>query len=131
MNRSVSIAAVLVFALVLTGCKDDHDAIAKKGVAKMQELADTMKTVKDEASSKAAATKVKSITADLQELKKKEEALPKITAEQKKKLEDTYTKPMETAIGEMMKESMRIAMNPTLMTPELKAAMEDLGKFGR
>src|SRR4051794_25669317 len=106
MTRALSLAAVLSLALFAAGCKDDHEALAKKAVGKLNDLASTLATVKDQASSKAAAPKVKSIIDDVVELKKKEEALPKLSADEKKKLDEAHKKDGEEIgkklFGEMM-----------------------------
>jgi hypothetical protein len=121
--------AVLVFSLVfVAGCKDDHETVGKKMIDKMTDLTAALKDVKDEASSKAAAPKVKSIATDIQELQKKADALPKLSADEQKKLEDKYAKPMGEAMQGFMGEAMRIGFNPKLMTPELKAALDEMDK---
>jgi hypothetical protein len=129
MVRALSLAAVLSLALIATGCKDDYDSVMKKTIDKMNELNTALASVKDAASSKAAAPKVKSITEDLQELKKKADAMPKPSADQEKKLKETHEKQLNETMGKLMGEMMRIGMNPSLMTPELQEALKGMEKI--
>lgn len=125
--RSLTLPAVLAFSLVfLAGCKDDHESLMKGMIGKMNDLTAALKTVTDEASSKAAAPKVKSIATDMQELQKKAEALGKPSADEDKRLQEKYEKQLQEAMGGFMGEAMRIGMNPKLMTPELKSALDSM-----
>jgi hypothetical protein len=128
MIKPLPLAALLAFALVLTGCKKDHETIVKDTVGKMQELANVLKTVKDKDSANAAATKVKGITSDLKELKKQADALGKPSDATDKQLKKDYEKPMMDAVGQLMQEGMRIQM-AGLMTPDLQAAMKDMSSI--
>jgi hypothetical protein len=119
-------AAVLSLALILTGCKDDHDSLMKKTVDKMNELASTLESVNDEASSKAAAPKIKAIAADLQELKKKADALPKPSAEEEKRLKDKYKKSLSEAGQKVFGQMGKFMTNPKLSTPELREALKSM-----
>jgi hypothetical protein len=128
MIKSLPLVAVLAFALALAGCKKDHETLAKDMVGKFQEMANVLKTVKDKDSANAAAPRVKGIVTDLQEIKKQDDALGKPSAETDKKIKAEYEKPVMDAVGDIMKEGMRIQM-AGLMTPELQAAMQDMGKI--
>jgi hypothetical protein len=91
----------------------------------MQEMADVLKTVKDESSAKAAAPKIKALSADLKEIQKKMEAMKPSEAEQKR-LAEAHMKPMMEAMGQLVQESMRIGMDPKLQTPEIQAALKQM-----
>src|SRR5206468_217056 len=103
----------------------DHETLTKDMVGKMQDMANTLKTVKDKDSANAAAPKVKGIAADMKELKKQADALGKPSAETDKKIRNDYEKPMMDALGDLMREGMRIQV-AGLMTPDLQAAMKDM-----
>jgi hypothetical protein len=126
MIKSLPLVAVLAFALALTGCKKDHETLAKNMTGKFQDMANVLKTVKDKDSANAAAPKVKGIVADMKEIKKEADALGKPSAETDKKIKADYEKPIMDAVGEIMKEGMRIQL-AGLMTPDLQAAIQDMG----
>lgn len=126
MRHTLSLTVIVAVALLMGGCKDDRDSLAKKSISTMTDLGKALKSVKDESSSKAAASKVKSIVKSMQELKKKMDAMPKPSPEEDKQLQTKYEKPVTEAMKTVMEESMRIAMDPKLMTPELKAAMDEM-----
>lgn len=129
MRHFVSPLLIAVTALLVGGCKDDHESLMKKGIEQMASLGAVLKTVQDEKSSKAAAPKVESIIAGMQDLKKKADAMPKPTDDQDKQLRSKYEKEMEEALKSFMQEAMRIATNEKLMTPELKAAMDKMNNM--
>jgi hypothetical protein len=128
MVRALSLAAVLSFALALAGCKDEHDTVGKKLLSKISELSSALESVKDEASSKAAATRIKSIGEDIKELKKKANTLPKLSEEQKKKLEAANKAQIDDVRAKFATQMMRLDENPKLMTTELESALEGVLK---
>ena len=132
MMRFMGLAAALMVCLVLAGCdRKDADAIMGKTVAKMEEMVTVMQGVKDEASSKAAGPKIKAIAQDMRALKKEADAAGRITASEEKKLKDKYQDRIQKASQDAAREGMRIGMNPALMTPELKDAMQELGSINK
>jgi acetoin utilization deacetylase AcuC-like enzyme len=125
MLRPIALCVTLCLALVVTGCGDTPESVTKKMISKMQAMADVLKTVKDEPSAKAAAPKIKALSADLKEIQKKMEAMKPSEAEQKR-LAEAHMKPMMEAMGQLMQEVMRIGMDPKLQTPEIKAALKEM-----
>jgi hypothetical protein len=126
-GRTLSIAGALVLSMFLSGCnKPDHEGVLKGMIGKMEELVAVLRSIQDEASSKAAAPKVSAIGKDLQAYKKQIDEMPKPSASEDKRLKDTYENRLKAVTQDMMKESMRIGMNPKLVTPELQASMQEL-----
>jgi biopolymer transport protein ExbB/TolQ len=125
MLRSIPLVAVVAFALVATGCKKSHEGVAKDMVAKLQEMVNVLKTVKDKDSASAAAPKLKAISADMKELKKQADALGKPSEADEKKMKADLQKPMMEAMGDMMKEMMRIQM-AGITSPDFEAAMKEV-----
>jgi hypothetical protein len=116
----------------MAGCdRNNPEAIMKKTVEKMEEMVTVMKSVQDEASSKAAAPKIKGIAKDLKELKKEADAAGRITASQEKRLKDKYQERVNKAGMDGQREGIRIGMNPKLMTPELTEAMQELASLNK
>jgi hypothetical protein len=132
MMRLIGIVAALSVCAVFAGCdRKNPDAIMGKTVDKMEEMVTVMKTVQDEASSKAAAPKIKTIARDLKELKKEADAHGRITASEEKRLKEKYNDRIQKASMDGAKEGMRIGMNPKLMTPELTEAMQEMSTLNK
>ena len=126
-RRTLVVTTLSTFVFALVGCnKPDHEAAIKKTVSKMEELVAVMKSVQDEASSKAAAPKIRDITADLKKYQKEMKELPKPTASEDQRLKTAYEGRMRQVGADMQKEAMRIGFNPKLVTPELKSALQDM-----
>ena len=123
--RTLAVATTL--CIFLAGCnKPDHEAAIKKTLSKMEELVAVMKSVQDEASSKAAAPKIRDITADLKKYQKEMKEMSKPTAAEDQRLKTAYEGRMRQVGMDMQKEGMRIGMTPKLVTPELKSALQDM-----
>jgi predicted nuclease with TOPRIM domain len=123
-------AAVVVFALAsLIGCNDSspQEAVTKDLTAKLQELATTLQSVKDEVSAKAANEKLKAIAVEIKRLKDQSEKLPTATAEQDQKIHEKYGKDAEATLRTITTETKRIELNPKLAGP-IAPAMEQLGR---
>jgi hypothetical protein len=132
MMRLMGIVAALSVCVVLAGCdRKNPDSIMGKTVDKMEEMVTVMKGVQDEASSKAAAPKIKAIARDLKELKKEADAHGRITASEEKRLKEKYNDRIQKASMDGAKEGMRIGMNPKLMTPELTEAMQEMSSLNK
>ena len=126
-RRTLSVTILISVAAALAGCnKPDHEAAIKKTVSKMEELVAVMKSVQDEASSKAAAPKIRDITADLKRYQKEMKEMAKPSAAEDQRLKTAYEGRMRQVGMDMQKEAMRIGFNPKLVTPELKSALQDM-----
>jgi len=119
------VALALALPLLLTGCADTPESVTKKMMAKMQDIVNVLKTIKDEPSAKAAAPKLKGLSADLKQIQKKMEAMKPSEAEQKR-LQEAHMKPMMETMAQMMQELMRIGMDPKLQTPEVQAVLKEI-----
>jgi predicted nucleic acid-binding Zn-ribbon protein len=125
MIRPLALTAVLCLAF-LAGCKDTHESVATKMSDKMKEAVAALKDVKDEASSKAAAAKIKALGEEIKELEKKMAALPQPTEAEAKKLFETQMKASTEAEAQLLQEMARISTTPKLLTPELDQAMNGM-----
>ena len=126
-RRTLCLSILIPFALALVGCnKPDHEGAIKKTVSKMEELVAVMKSVQDEASSKAAAPKIRDITTDLKQYQKEMKEMAKPSAAEDQRLKTAYEGRMKQVGQDMQKEAMRIGMTPKLVTPELKSALQDM-----
>jgi outer membrane murein-binding lipoprotein Lpp len=121
LGKTIGTGSLLAVALLLSGCGDSHDDVMKDSVAKMNEMTDVMKSVTDKASAHAAAPKLKQISTDMKSLKAREDKLGKPSDAEKKQLEEKYKKDLETAMGNFMKETFRVAM----LGPDVQAELQD------
>ena len=127
-KSTLMFAGILTLALALAACGGSPQEEAMEDqVDLLEEAAGIFEGVKDEASAKAAGAKLKSLDGRIKELEKRVSALPTPTEEEARKLHEKYGKRIEAVQARIMKESMRIAMNP-----QLAAAMpDDLSVLGR
>jgi len=121
---TVFVVAALV-CMVVGGCKRDHEAVMKDSLACMNELVDALKNVKDEASAKAAASKIEAIAERMKKLKEEADKMPKPSTSEDQQLKEKYEKEMKQVQASLMSEAMRIGMNP-----KLAAARDILSKIG-
>jgi len=92
-TRAAGFLAVLVFASAC-GSGDPNEAAVKDMLAGLNELSDILDTVKDEASAKAAAPKLKAIADRMTDVKKRFEGIP---AEKRTELQNKYKDQMMAA----------------------------------
>src|SRR5262249_56779270 len=100
------------WAVVSSAADDDQLARFDKATAELIKIfkstADTLATIKDEASAKAAAPKLKKVGEELRALQKKMQDLGQPTKDQKEKLKEKYKKDMEAAQSNLYKELRRV-----------------------
>jgi hypothetical protein len=106
------------------GCdsKPTHESVTEDSIDKMEEMVEVLKGIKDEASAKAARPKMEQIKKDMEELQKKSKALGEPPADVKQKLQEKHKAQLEKVTSEMMKEMMRIGLDPNI-APHVKDAM--------
>jgi hypothetical protein len=121
--RSASLVGFLAVFL-LAGCdsRSPHEAIADDMVGKMRQMVDVMKGVKDEDSAKSAKPRVQALAKELDELKAKSDKLGKPSPETEKRLKEKHEKEVEQLTGDLLKEMMRVGMDPKL-APHMQDVM--------
>lgn len=112
--RTMFCMVMVAALLVLSGCEETHDSVTKKTLAKMEETVKILEGVKDEASAKAAATKLEALGEEMKKMKEAHDKLGKPDTETEKKLKEKYEEQFKTVSTNLMKEMMRIATNPVL-----------------
>jgi len=102
-----AIAGVVLF-LVLGPSKNyrEHDSIEKEGIKIQTEFAEVLESVKDPASAKAAVPKVERICDRLEDLIRREKALPDLNEKEKKSLEEKYQDEVRQLGGRLMQAAM-------------------------
>lgn len=125
MRAVLCVAMVAALVLFVGGCEETHDSITNKAVGKMEEFAKILEGVKDEASAKAAVSKLEALGEEMKKLKEQADKMGKPDADAEKKLKEKYEERMKTAMGKVMKESMRIGTDPKL-GQHIQDAMKNL-----
>ena len=106
-----------------------HVALVKRMIGAMNRLTTELTGVTDEASSRAAAAKIKEAGAELQALKNVADALPPLGNGEDDRLKEEFSKSLTDAASAFQSQAVRIASSPTLLTLELKAAFESLSQL--
>ena len=127
MKNAVCFVAMLAMALAVGGCKRDHEAVMKDSLSKMKEATQILKGIKDEASARSAASKLESISKDLEELEKEGSKMSKPTEAQQTELTKKYGDEMMKTVMELMSESMRLSADPKI-APIIGPAMKGVGR---
>ena len=120
------IMAVLFGLSFLNGCsKPTAESVASEMTGKMNEVVDVLKTVKDDASAKSGAEKIKTIVEAFNKIKAQGDALPEA---EKKLLAEKKPKESEAVIKAVLQEMERIGkINPKLLGP-IGEAMQGMSK---
>ena len=124
--RKLSLVALMSLSLIMAGCKADAEAVLNDTIAKMNEMTAILKTVTDQNSSKAAATKLKAVVEDLKEIKKRDDKI-RISESEKKRLLDKHSKELADMKAGLTTQMTRIMGTPGAMTPELAGVIDSMG----
>ena len=127
LRHVLSVGVVLVLALSVTGCSDPYESAAEKTVKKNKEFLEILKGVKTEADADAAKPKLDALAKDFDEIAAELKKQPKMTEDQKKKVEKVAKD--AKADGEAVMKEM-FGKDPKVMM-KLGAAMEKVGKAGQ
>ncbi len=124
MRRIFVWSVIAAMAIVLPGCgKATHESLTKDTVSQMKKVVEILKGVKDEASAKAAASKIEAIGKAIRTIKTQAEELGKPTRELEAQLQDKYAEELRSVTMEMGREVMRIQMDPKLRGPMREGMM--------
>lgn len=129
--RLKSAFATVVLALVVAGCKSEHEKVMSSMLDTMEETAAVMKSITDASSGRAAAPKLKALGDEARKLTDRARTMKDLPADEEKRLSEKYEARLKTAMEQMMSESARISMNPSLHTPELREALDSLRQSPR
>jgi predicted nucleic acid-binding Zn-ribbon protein len=118
-------AAIASLLLVVPACRggNEHEAMMKDMIKAMNELADVLESIKDEATAKAAEPKLKALGTRIQEMKKKADALGGLPKDKDEELRKKYEPEMNAAVGRIMAASQKAAS-----VPEAQAALQEAFK---
>lgn len=101
------IISLLGLFAVVTGCGRGPEALISRQIALLSQTADTLATITDEASAKAAAPKLVHLQRDMDALVPQVKAL-KLSEEDRQQLEDEHRDAMQSALGKYEAELQRV-----------------------
>jgi len=127
MKRVLILVAAVALPCSLSGCGGDtRSSLMKQLVATVNEVADTLATIKDQASAEAAKPKLKALGERYRDIDKRGKALKEPTPEEKTALEKEYAEPLKSAYGRLLSEMLRVAF-----VPGGKEALQEMGEIKR
>lgn len=96
---------------------DSHERVIRETIADLKSLASALEGARDEASAKAAAPAVESLTSHLELLRRRDAALPPITEDQRALLNASHSRDNQQAVVDLMLQIKRIKADPKLRGP--------------
>ncbi|HSI36616.1 MAG: hypothetical protein ACAI43_03590 [Phycisphaerae bacterium] len=123
MRNKLSVLVVLSLALVVAGCKSEHEKAMSNMIDKIKEITSVMKGITDQASAKAAAPKLKTLGEELKAMGEQAQKMKQPSPEEEKKLKEKYEKELTTAMTDLQKEASRVM---PFAAAEIGAAMQGI-----
>jgi len=123
MRNKLSVLVALSLALVVAGCKSEHEKAMSNMIDKVKEITAVMKGITDQASAKAAAPKLKTLGEELKALGEQAQKMKQPSPEEEKKLKEKYEKDLMAAMTDLQKETMRVM---PFAAAEIGAAMQGI-----
>ncbi len=106
--------------------KPDHETLVKETLKALNEIGDTLATIKDKATADAAIPKLETAAKTMEDLQKKFKDAGEPTKEVKDRLEKAYKADLEKAVKKLIDESIRLAS-----VDGAKPALEVLQKLNK
>ena len=126
--RILPTAFVLALAFLFSACGGSkHQAAAKETVTLMEQIGTALESAKDEATAKAAASKLGPIITRITELQKETQGLEKPTGAAEEALKTEFAARMQAAVTKMTTQMGRVMMDPKL-SAILQPVMEKMSK---
>lgn len=101
MKKSVSLCALLALPLILTGCGDSPEKLAKDWTSEFDNVAAIISSVNDEASAKAAVEKLKAFKPRLDALIERAKKFEGEKVQPPKEAQEAMFKSMGTVMAKM------------------------------
>src|SRR4051812_24548987 len=114
----------LALLLMVCGCSKSRDDIAADMTQTLEQMSNTLGTVKDEASAKSAAIKMKEHCSRWQDLSAQADKVGAATGSEAEEIKSKYGPRMAVAVKSMMRDMLRISLHPNLSGP-INDAMKD------
>jgi hypothetical protein len=125
MKKLVGMGIALVVLSALAGCSGGGGAesLMNEQIKTMNELSGVLEGIKDDASADAAVPKLEKLALQIKELDKKGKDI-KVSADEKKKLEEKFKGQLEEAVKRLMAASVGAGMKAPAKAKQIQAAME-------
>ena len=105
--------AAALAVLLLAGCaSDDAESMVKQTIAAMDETAQVLATVKDEASAKAAVPRLKSLAEQRRKIEEKVATVKTPPPEEQAELQKKYAARLTEVSTRLVQEAMRVSQVP-------------------
>lgn len=109
MARFTVGAVVALAVTLLVGCDSKHEAAAKDMISGMNEFADALAGIKSNTDFVDAKPKLEKISAKMKDLVNTAKDLPKLSAEEEKKMEEKFKGEMEKVMTRVQSEMERLS----------------------
>ncbi|HWB20051.1 MAG TPA: hypothetical protein VG711_07115 [Phycisphaerales bacterium] len=127
--KQLALVAIMISLSFLTGCGGDTpESISKEMSANMKEMAAILTGVNDEASAKAAVSKINAVREKMRSCRDRAKGL-KVDAETEKRIEQNMAKEMSETMTSLAAAQQKLAAHPELMSiiePALQNMADDL-----
>lgn len=111
MKQILLLPVVCVMLLGMVGCgADNHEKLAEDTITAMDDCAAVLKTIKDEASAKAASSDLEAIAVRMKEIEERADALGEPSEEDRVSLNEKYQERLMAAISGLTNERLRIML---------------------
>ena len=117
--------ALAICVALITGCSESRDSLTEKMVTNLEDFNQVLSNITDMQSAKAAKPKLETIGKELQNLKKRTDALPPPSAKEQQQIQAKYQTRMVNLMRNLMGTAMKLAMKPEI-AEELKEPMKSL-----
>lgn len=126
--KKCSISLVALGLLVLSGCGggDSHEAVMNDTVSAMNSVADAVESIEDEASAKAAITKIKAQLSTMEAIKKRAKGMSDPSEDVQKKLLADFMPKMMKVQQRLMKAAPKL-----IKYPDVAKALQDFQKLSK
>jgi hypothetical protein len=125
--HTLTTASAVALTFLFCACGGSkHEAAAEESITLMEQVGTALETVNDEASAKAAATKLAPAIARMSELKKEMEAAGKPAEADEAAMQAKYAPRMQAAMTRMMTQMGRVMADPKL-SAILQPVMQKMG----
>jgi hypothetical protein len=127
MIKKLTIVALLMSLTAMIGCgpSDPHERIMENMLGCMEEMTEILATVTDKATAEAAKPKLEALGTRMEAINKEMKEVGEPDKDKEEALKTKYEERMKKVMGGMMKESMRVMMNPEF-SAVLKDAMDKM-----
>ena len=129
MKSKATMLGLVVAVLMIGGCggPDTHEKVMQDSLNMMKKMISIVESVDDEASAKAAVTKINALESQAKAIQARMEKLGEPTPEQDKALEAKFKSQFEEFMPKMIGVAMKVAQYPELQKAMDGVSMDSMG----